>query len=124
MTSITPYAFFMVKDIAPQLSDAEAASFLTLVYSAYSLAQFSTNLAWGRISDYVGRRPVMLCGLAAIAIGSLGFGFAESKATMLLFRIVPGLLSGNVVIVRTMIGDIVEKPQHKCTVPTEPITRN
>lgn len=111
--SITPYAFFMIKDIAPELSNAQATSFLTIVYSTYSFAQFGTNLAWGRISDYIGRRPAMLCGLAAITIGSFGLAFAQNKAAVLLFRLIPGLLSGNVVIVRTMIGDIVHTPQHR-----------
>lgn len=113
MTSITPYAFFMVQHVAPELSESEAARYLTIVYSAYALSQFATNFAWGRISDRVGRRAVMLLGLAAITVCTLGFGFADSLAAVLVFRIAAGLLSGNVVIVRTIIGEAVHGQENK-----------
>lgn len=113
MMSITPYAYFMVKDVAPGLSDSEVNRYLTLIFSAYMGAQFVTNLAWGRISDVIGRRPPMLFGLASIFISSLGFAFTTSIAGMFVCRAMAGLLVGNVVIVRTMIGDMVPRREQK-----------
>lgn len=55
----------------------------------------------------------MLLGLAAITVCTLGFGFADSLAAVLVFRIAAGLLSGNVVIVRTIIGEAVHGQENK-----------
>ena len=113
MTSIVPYAFSMVKSIKPTASDAEIARTLTLIFSSYSFAQFGTNLLWGRISDRIGRRPVILLGLASTCLNMLGFAFSRSIAAMFAFRILAGLLSGNIVIIRTVIGEIVRGRENK-----------
>ena len=105
----------MVKDIHPEARDADATRYVTIIYSAYAFAQFATNILWGRLSDLIGRRPVMLLGLVSVLIGTVGLGFSQSIASILVFRMIPGLLSGNVVITRTMIGDMVHGRENKCT---------
>ncbi|KAK7408305.1 hypothetical protein QQX98_009507 [Neonectria punicea] len=92
MNSIIPYAFVMVKDVKPTASDNEVAQILTLIFSTYSFAQFSTNLLWGYISDRIGQRPVVLIGLASTCVR---------------------VMSGNIVIVRTVIGEIVHGRENK-----------
>ncbi|KAL1862868.1 hypothetical protein VTK73DRAFT_6596 [Phialemonium thermophilum] len=113
VTSIVPYLFPMVKYVAPALSDAQATRHVTLIFSAYSFAQFATNILWGRLSDKIGRRPVMLFGLAGILVSTLGLAFSTSIAAIFVFRTLAGLLSGNVVITRTMIGDMVHGRENK-----------
>ncbi|OAA58427.1 major facilitator superfamily transporter multidrug resistance [Niveomyces insectorum RCEF 264] len=114
VNSIVPYLFSMVKHASPpRMTDGEVTQLVTLIFSAYSLAQFGTNIVWGRISDRVGRRPVMLFGLTGVLISTLGFAFSTSVASMFVFRIAAGLLSGNVVITRTMIGDMVHGRENK-----------
>src|ERR1700704_4180491 len=54
----------------------------TLLGSVYSLMQFLFVPVWGRVSDRIGRRPVLVWSVLATAIGMffLGFGlvFAQS----------------------------------------------
>lgn len=113
MNSIIPYAFAMVKNIKPTVSDNEVAQILTWIFSAYSFAQFATNLLWGRISDRIGRRPVVLIGLASTCVSMLGFGLSRSISAMLFFRVMAGCMSGNIVIIRTVIGEIVHGRENK-----------
>ncbi|EFX01749.1 major facilitator superfamily transporter multidrug resistance [Grosmannia clavigera kw1407] len=113
VNSIVPYLFPMVKFLAPALSDIEATKRVTLLFSVYAFAQFGTNIAWGRLSDRVGRRPTMLFGLVGVFVGTLGFGLSTSIPALFVFRLVAGLLSGNVVITRAIIGDIVRDRQNK-----------
>ncbi|KAL7626140.1 hypothetical protein AAE478_002910 [Parahypoxylon ruwenzoriense] len=115
-TSVVPYLLFMVQHVGGSElrdNDAEATRIVTLLFAAYAGAQFATNMFWGRMSDSFGRRPVMLFGLAAILVGTIGFGFSRSIPAMFVFRIVPGLLCGNVVIVRTIIGEITRGRENK-----------
>ncbi|UPK95769.1 hypothetical protein LCI18_006704 [Fusarium solani-melongenae] len=113
MNSIIPYAFSMVKDIKPTANDNEVAQILTLIFSAYSFAQFATNLLWGRMSDSIGRRPLVLIGLASTCVSMLGLGLSRSIPAVFVFRVMAGSLSGNIVIVRTVIGEIVHGRENK-----------
>jgi MFS family permease len=113
ISSIIPYLFSMVKFASPNLSDTEATRYVTLVFSVYSFAQFGTNIIWGRISDRIGRRPVMLFGLVGILASTIAFAFSTSVSSIFVSRIAAGLLSGNIVITRTMIGDMVHGRENK-----------
>ena len=72
----------------------QIAVYVGMVTSAYAFAEFSAGVAWGRISDKVGRKPVLLTGLAGTAISMLVFGFASSLPVALLGRALGGLLNG------------------------------
>src|SRR3984957_9349101 len=48
----------------------------TLLSAVYSLMQFLFVPVWGRLSDRVGRRPVLLWSIAASAVGMAGLGCA------------------------------------------------
>lgn len=67
---------------------------LTMIFSAYVVSLLFALLIAGRLSDYVGRRPVIFGALlldsAALAI----FAGAESAATLIFARIVQGLATG------------------------------
>lgn len=51
---------------------------------------------WGSLSDRIGRRPVLLCGLAGVAIFTSLFGLSKSLIMILVFRFLGGACNGNV----------------------------
>lgn len=61
--------------------------------ASYSLAQFLFSPLWGRLSDRVGRKPVMMVGLAGYATAMTLFGLAQSIPGLFGARILAGLLS-------------------------------
>ena len=65
-----------------------------LVTSAFALAEFSASFPWGWLSDRVGRKPILLAGLAGTGLSMLVFGFARSLPVALLGRALGGLLNG------------------------------
>ncbi len=67
---------------------------VTLIFAVYCLVLIGALLVFGRLSDEVGRRPVMLAGLLVIALGSLLFALAQSVAWLLAARAVQGLAVG------------------------------
>src|SRR5688500_18719823 len=55
-----------------------AASTVTLLGASYSLMQFVFAPFWGRLSDRLGRRPIVLFSVLISVIGHALFGFAGS----------------------------------------------
>ena len=78
-----------------------------LTLSALLLAFGCSQLIWGPLSDRFGRRPVLLCGLAAYTLASLGSVLASSIELLIGWRIVQGAAMGAVVIcARAIVRDL------------------
>jgi MFS family permease len=61
---------------------------------------------WGRLSDKIGRKPVLLIGLFGNSITMLTFGFSHSLTWAILTRSACGLLNGNIGVAKSVIGEI------------------
>lgn len=79
---------------------------ITLMFSAYSLGQFFAEPFWGRLSDRIGRKPVLLITLAANAVGYLLLAFAPNIWAAILVRMFTGLGAGNISTVQGYIADV------------------
>jgi MFS transporter, DHA1 family, multidrug resistance protein len=66
---------------------------ISLLTSIYALAQFIFAPLWGQWSDRVGRRPLILLGIAGSAIAQVLFGLASSLAMLYIVRAIGGFLS-------------------------------
>jgi MFS family permease len=67
---------------------------LTLIYATYAFGVLTTLLLAGRVSDDVGRRPVLLVALGALALSTVIFIFADSPAWLFVGRGIQGLATG------------------------------
>lgn len=77
------------------------------LFSAYLLTQAVTTPLYGRYSDLVGRRPVLLAGIGLFVLGSLLCGIAWSMPALIAARAVQGLGAGAVQpMVMTIVGDL------------------
>ena len=92
--SIFPYAYYMIQSYNITSDVNLIAVYVGLVTSAFAFAEFSSGMLWGRISDRIGRKPVLLLGLAGTALSMISFGFAKSLPAALLARALGGVLNG------------------------------
>lgn len=92
--SIFPYIYYMVSSFHIAKDDRSIAMYAGMVTSAFAFAEFSCSVAWGRLSDRVGRKPVLLGGLAGTGLSMLLFGFAPNLTTALIARALGGFLNG------------------------------
>lgn len=92
--SIFPYIYYMIKSFEISDDDKQIAIYAGMVTSAFALAEFSTSVLWGKLSDHVGRKPILLTGLAGTGLSMLIFGFAPNLPVALLARALGGLLNG------------------------------
>jgi len=87
--------------------DFGASDFVTSALAAcYSLAQFLMVPIWGRISDRVGRRPVLLWSIAASAAGMVFLGLSQTLLTVFLSRIWSGAATANFAVAQAYIADV------------------
>ena len=79
---------------------------LGLLFTAFAAAQFLCARAWGRLSDRIGRRRVMLLTIAGTTLALLGLGFAPSLAWLFVARAVGGAFAANIGVASAYIADV------------------
>ena len=82
-----------------------------LVVATDSLLSFLLAPRWGRLSDRIGRRPVILLGLAGSAIAYTVFGLASSLAVLFVARILSGSLGATVNVAQAALADTTPPEQ-------------
>jgi multidrug resistance protein len=76
-----------------------------LLSSSFSLAQFLFAPFWGRLSDRIGRRPVILVGLFGSALSYAFFALASSLPMLFLARTLAGIAGANIPTAQAFIAD-------------------
>ncbi len=77
------------------------------LFSIYLLAQAVTVPIYGKLSDMVGRKPIMLLGVSLFLLGSVLAGLAWDMPSLIVFRAVQGLGAGAIQPTgMTIAGDI------------------
>ncbi|MEK7705679.1 MAG: MFS transporter [Myxococcota bacterium] len=79
---------------------------VTLLFASYSLMQFIFAPMWGRLSDRIGRRPVLLVSIAGNVIALIGFGLARSYVWLLLARLAAGAFTANISVANAYVADV------------------
>lgn len=109
LLGIQPVTTDLYLPALPALTEGFAApmSQAQLTLSALLLAFGVSQLIWGPLSDRFGRRPILLWGLAAYTLASIGSTLAPSMALLIVWRIVQGAAMGAVVMcARAIVRDL------------------
>ena len=84
---------------------------LGLILTGYAGAQFLFAPIWGRLSDRIGRRRVMLCTVAGTAAALLWLGLAQSLAAMFAARFLAGAFAANVSVAAAYVTDVTDEAE-------------
>ncbi len=105
--------FGVVIPILPFLAESFGASatVLGVLLTCYAGMQFLFAPVWGRISDRIGRRPVMLVTIAGTSLALLALGLAPSLFWLFVARLLGGLFSANISVATAYVGDLTEGPE-------------
>lgn len=77
-----------------------------MLFASFSLAQLIFAPVWGRFSDRVGRKPVIIISLFGTAAGSLLTGLAGSVAVLFAGRIIDGISGASVSVAQAAVADV------------------
>jgi MFS transporter, DHA1 family, tetracycline resistance protein len=77
-----------------------------LLFASFSLAQLICAPLLGRLSDRIGRKPVIIISLVGTAVGSLITGAAGAMWVLFLGRIIDGASGGSLSVAQAAVADI------------------
>lgn len=104
-TIIIPIIYPYAKQFG--LSDFEA----SLLTTSFALCQFLATPLLGRLSDRLGRKPLLVISLCGTVLANLVASFAAFAWLLFVARIVDGLTGGNISIARAVISDTTDPQQ-------------
>ncbi|KAF8125163.1 major facilitator superfamily domain-containing protein [Boletus edulis] len=115
-TQIFPYINQLLVDL--RIAAPERVGFYSgFIESVYSLAQVFSVYQWGRLSDIVGRRPVVISCLVGIAISTIAFGLSTTLVTILASRFLGGLMAGSIAVHHSILVEITDSSNQNIAVP-------
>jgi len=79
-----------------------------ILTASYAICQFLAGPILGKISDRVGRRPLLLVSQVGTFIGFLILGWAHTLTMVFVSRIIDGITAGNISLAQAYIADVTE----------------
>ncbi|KAG2034001.1 major facilitator superfamily domain-containing protein [Suillus americanus] len=108
-SSILPYINQLISELdITGGNDAAVGYYAGIIGSLFFVAQALTVLRWTRLSDRIGRKPVLAIGLSGACISMLCFGLSRTFWSLVISRCMCGFLNGNAGIMKTMVGELTD----------------
>lgn len=98
---VIPLLPFFAKDLGANAIE------VGLLMTAYSGMQFLFSPLWGRLSDRVGRRPILLISISANVVAMLLFAASSTLTLFFLARSFAGMANANIGTAQAYVADIM-----------------
>jgi MFS transporter, DHA1 family, tetracycline resistance protein len=79
---------------------------IALLIAVYSVFGALVGPSWGRLSDRIGRKPVLLICLAGAGVSYVLLAFSTTLAMLYASRILAGIMAGNFGVASAMVADL------------------
>ena len=86
-----------------------------ILASTYSAMSFLSTPFWGRLSDRMGRRPILLYSIFGTGIGYIFFALANSLPLLFAARFIDGVTAGNISTAQAYLSDITPPEERSKT---------
>ena len=85
---------------------------VTLLFSAFSVGQFIGEPFWGKLSDRIGRKPVLIITIGMVGVTYAAFALAPNLWAAFAIRFVNGIFAGNISVLQGALADIT-RPERR-----------
>ncbi|POY73727.1 hypothetical protein BMF94_3265 [Rhodotorula taiwanensis] len=106
---IFPFINRFIEDLHVTDDPSRIGYYAGIIESLFAFTTFSTVLAWGRLSDRIGRKPVLVIGLSGVTLSIVSFGLSKSFWMLVVSRCFGGALNGNVAVIKSVLGEITDE---------------
>ncbi|KAH9027869.1 major facilitator superfamily domain-containing protein, partial [Lactarius pseudohatsudake] len=108
--SMSPYFNQLVRELPEVGGDARKVGYYTgIITSLRFAADAATSLQWNRLSDHVGRKPILLTSLVGATLSVLLFGLSRSFWALVLSRCLQGATRGHSGVMKSMIAELTDE---------------
>ncbi|KAG7089939.1 hypothetical protein E1B28_011568 [Marasmius oreades] len=106
---IYPFTPQLIRDIGITHGDeTKVGYYVGLLQSLFFLTQALTVLHWARISDRIGRKPVILTGLFGLSMSMFCFGLSKTFWGLVMSRSLNGALNGNIGVIKSIMAEMTD----------------
>jgi MFS family permease len=107
--SIYPYINQLIRELdITGGNDAAVGYYAGIIESLFFITQALTVLKWSRLSDRIGRKPVLRIGLFGTGLSILCFGLSTSFWSLVISRSICGMLNGNSGVMKSVMGELTD----------------
>ncbi|KAI9443948.1 MFS general substrate transporter [Lactarius indigo] len=108
--SISPYLNQLVRELPEVGGDARKVGYYTgIMVSLGYVVEAGTAFQWNRLSDHIGRKPVLLSCLVGTTLSVLLFGLSHSFWALVLSRCLQAAVMGHIGVVKSMIAELTNE---------------
>ncbi|KAH9016225.1 MFS general substrate transporter [Lactarius pseudohatsudake] len=108
--SISPYLNQLVRELPEVGGDARKVGYYAgIIVSLHFVTNAATSFQWSRLSDHVGRKPILLSCLAGTTLSILLFGLSRSFLALALSRCLHGALGGHTEVIKVMTAELTDE---------------
>ncbi|KAJ2456120.1 hypothetical protein GGF42_003301 [Coemansia sp. RSA 2424] len=121
---ILPFLYKMIEDFDVADSPKDISYYASMMFMSFSISQAMTVMYWGRLSDRIGRRPVLIAGLIGMLAVSILFGVCKTFTMALLVRMAAGVFAGNAAVMKSAMAEIADDTNRSRMMALLPLTWN
>ncbi|KAG1819413.1 major facilitator superfamily domain-containing protein [Suillus variegatus] len=107
--TLAPFIPQLVRDIGVTHGDeSQVGYYVGILQSSSSAAHTLTIFHWSRLSDHIGRKPVMMIALSAISVSMFSFGLSKTFLGLVVNRVICGAFDSSGAVLKTLVMDITD----------------
>ncbi|KIY51665.1 MFS general substrate transporter [Fistulina hepatica ATCC 64428] len=107
--SIYPYINQLISELGVTGGDDRRIGYYGgIIESLFYVCEAMTVLHWSRLSDSIGRKPVLLIGMFGTIVSMLSFGLSRTFWGIVASRCFCGMLNGNIGVMKSIMGDLTD----------------
>lgn len=106
-SSTRTYRFHQLKWFDPAVPDSSLSTQAGIIHGSSTAVQIFSGILIGRLADtpWIGRKPMLLCGLLGYIISSVGLAFSKSFLAVVVFQVAGAVIDGIPALARTTVAE-------------------